>query len=160
MSNEACTEASEVISSLPTLLGLEIVPKINIWPSKFSNMVPTADNISVYFFPEDYSAERVYDRLVDYIIENELAMISKVHDVELLVFSSRELHLSDWRYQRIYYLWGILRRKKKLLSRNQSDKHTSSQQAGSISFTWPSGSTAEIGAKDNGLIRALAFAGQ
>ncbi|XP_074265110.1 PHD finger-containing protein 6-like [Silene latifolia] len=149
MSNEeACTEASEVISSLPTLLGLEIVPKINIWPLKLRNMVPTADTISVYFFPEDYSAERVYDRLVDYMIENEVAMITKVHDVELLVFSSRELHMNDWRYQRKYYLWGILRRKKKLLPQNQSDNHTSSHH-GNISYTWPSGSTAEIGAKDS-----------
>ncbi|KAK9740889.1 hypothetical protein RND81_03G068500 [Saponaria officinalis] len=126
MSSKASAEASEVVRSLPKLLGFEIVPKIDIWPLKFRNAVPTADNISVYFFPEDYRAERVYDRLVDYIIEHEFAMLLKVHNVELLVFSSRELHLNNWRYQRKYYLWGIIRRKKKNLPQNQSDNHTSS----------------------------------
>ncbi|KAL9234190.1 hypothetical protein vseg_009086 [Gypsophila vaccaria] len=134
MPSEACAQASEVVRSLPKLLGFEIVPKLNIWPLKFRNMVPTADNIAVYFFPEDYRAERVYDRLVDYIIEHEFAMIFKVHNVELLVFSSRELRLNDWRYQRKYYLWGVIRRKKKTLPQNQSDNNMSSQR-GSTSCT-------------------------
>ncbi|XP_019104818.2 uncharacterized protein LOC104895438 isoform X2 [Beta vulgaris subsp. vulgaris] len=54
IANVASKEASEVASSLPMPLCVEVVPKISIWPIKFKEMEPTTDNIAVYFFPEDY----------------------------------------------------------------------------------------------------------
>lgn len=62
LSNEACIEASEVASSLPEFLRLEMVSKINIWPMKFKKMGPTLLNIAVYFFPQNQSDDCLSSR--------------------------------------------------------------------------------------------------
>ncbi|XP_021760979.1 uncharacterized protein LOC110725820 [Chenopodium quinoa] len=143
LSNEACKEASEVTSSLPVLLRLEMVSKFNIWPVKFKETLPTAYNIAVYFFP-DHRTERMYDCLVDDIVDRELAMISRINNVELLIFSSCELPPNYWRFKRKYYLWGMFRRKKKTLPQHQHDDSSSSIHS-SINHTAPSKLSTETG---------------
>ncbi|KMT19481.1 hypothetical protein BVRB_1g011070 [Beta vulgaris subsp. vulgaris] len=76
-------------------------------------------------------------------------MISKFNNVELLIFSSCELPLDNWRLQRKYYLWGLFR-KKKTLPQNQSDG-CPSRLYGNIDRTWPSDLSDETGAKDQHL---------
>ncbi|KNA16288.1 hypothetical protein SOVF_090090 [Spinacia oleracea] len=149
VSNEACIEASEVASSLPVILSLEMVSKVNIWPMKFKKMMPTVHNIAVYFFP-DHRAERVYDCLVEDIIDHEFAMISRINNVELLIFSSCELPPNNWRLKRKYYLWGIIRRKKKTLTQNQSDDCVYNLH-GSMNHTSPSILSTEMCAKETKL---------
>ncbi|KAK4366903.1 hypothetical protein RND71_014783 [Anisodus tanguticus] len=55
--------------------------------------------------------ENSYDDLLEDVIDNDLAMKTTIDDLELLIFSSRELPHKHWRLRRKYYLWGVFRRK-------------------------------------------------
>ncbi|XP_057973697.1 uncharacterized protein LOC131161758 [Malania oleifera] len=109
LSNKACLKVFEEASLFPALLCLEMLPRKDVWPKSFEISQPSDDNIALYFFPGNKMDERFYDRLVDDMISQELAMRAVVENAELLVFTSTELPLSYWRFHGKHYLWGVFR---------------------------------------------------
>ncbi|XP_075084309.1 uncharacterized protein LOC107783956 isoform X2 [Nicotiana tabacum] len=112
LSVKACQKVFEEASLLPASLQLEMLPKSDLWPKSFTISEPTDDNIALYFFPSDIRWEKVFDRLVEKMISNELALRAIVTNAELLVFTSTELPLLYWRFQGKHYLWGVFRAKR------------------------------------------------
>ncbi|KAK9271803.1 hypothetical protein L1049_002167 [Liquidambar formosana] len=109
LSSKACLKVIDAASALPPLLNAEILPRSDAWPQSFHGSPPLDDSIALYFFPEREKDERVFDGLLNDIIENNLALKALIDNVELLVFSSRELPEQHWRFRRKYYLWAVFR---------------------------------------------------
>ncbi|XP_059641772.1 ASI1-immunoprecipitated protein 2-like isoform X2 [Cornus florida] len=112
LSSKACDKVSNAATLLPQELDVEILPRCDAWPKSFKTLPPTDDNIALYIFPKFERDEKVFDNLLDEIIEHKLALKAVINDVELLVFSSLELPQEHWRFRRKYYLWGVFRPKK------------------------------------------------
>ncbi|KAL6984283.1 hypothetical protein U1Q18_017660 [Sarracenia purpurea var. burkii] len=93
LSSKACRKVWEEASFLPELLCLEMLPKSALWPKSFQRSEPCDENIALYFFSEN---KRVFDRLVDDMMHQELAMRAVARNAELLVFPSSELPLLYW----------------------------------------------------------------
>ncbi|KAA8531038.1 hypothetical protein F0562_005747 [Nyssa sinensis] len=112
LSSKACSKVSDATNLLPPVLDMEILPRCDAWPKTFQRFPPTDDWIALYFFPEYERDEKVFDHLLDEIIELNLALKAVINDVELLVFSSLELPQQHWRFRRKYYMWGVFRKKR------------------------------------------------
>ncbi|GKU90616.1 hypothetical protein SLEP1_g4589 [Rubroshorea leprosula] len=112
LSNLACSKVSDVTSSLPNLLTLEILPRLVVWPKRFGSMASQDGDIALYFFPENESDEKAFDNLVDDMMLKDLAVKTSIGNADLLIFTSLQLPLQHWRFQRKYYLWGLFSREK------------------------------------------------
>ncbi|KAM7507871.1 hypothetical protein LguiA_018324 [Lonicera macranthoides] len=137
LSSKACPKVWKEASFLPQSICLEMLPKADVWPKSFQISQPSDESIALYFFPVDKRCnfsrlyiekqdvlpfilvlrhseqcyEKVFDRLVEDLMCKELAMRTTVQNAELLVFTSLELPLLQWRFQGKYYLWGVFRGK-------------------------------------------------
>lgn len=111
LSKKACQKAYEEARLFPTLLDLEMYPKLDVWPKSFERSEPSDDSIALYFFPTHKRYERMFDHLVEQMMNDELAMRAILENAELLIFTSGELPLNYWRFQGKYYLWGVFRGK-------------------------------------------------
>ncbi|XP_057505253.1 uncharacterized protein LOC130788557 isoform X1 [Actinidia eriantha] len=111
LSSKACSKVWEEASLLPELLCVEMLPKNAVWPKSFQISEPSDENIALYFFPVNGSFERVFDQLVDDMMQEELAMRATLRNAELLIFPSAELPLLYWKFLGKYYLWGVFRGK-------------------------------------------------
>ncbi|XP_042066593.1 uncharacterized protein LOC121809844 isoform X1 [Salvia splendens] len=110
MSISACQKVYNEARQFIPLLHLEMLPRSHVWPPRFESSESSAGNIALYFFPSERS-ERLYDNLVDEMVEEDLALKAIVKNAELLVFPSTKLPLSHWRFQGKYYMWGVFREK-------------------------------------------------
>ncbi|MCD7446159.1 hypothetical protein HAX54_045216 [Datura stramonium] len=111
LSNKACEKAFIAANGLPVKLDVKIMAKSDVWPKSFLRSPPTDCSIALYLFPELEREENSYDALLEDVIDNDLAMNATIDDLELLIFSSRELPHKHWRLRRKYYLWGVFRHK-------------------------------------------------
>ncbi|KAM7259518.1 hypothetical protein ACFE04_015259 [Oxalis oulophora] len=111
LSSLACQQVSEAAKLLPELLCTDLVSRSEVWPKGFENDGPNDVSIALYFFPENVRYESNFDRLVDDMITGDQAMKTIVDNAELLVFTSKVLPLSSWRFQSKFYLWGVFRGK-------------------------------------------------
>ncbi|XP_028110567.1 uncharacterized protein LOC114309062 isoform X2 [Camellia sinensis] len=117
ISSKACSKVFDAANALPPVLNVEILPRSDVWPKSFQKLPPTDDSIALYFFPDSERDEKVFDILLDDIIEHNLALKALIGDAELLTFTSRELPQQYWRFRRKYYLWGVFRRQSSSSSR-------------------------------------------
>ncbi|KAK0603318.1 hypothetical protein LWI29_003687 [Acer saccharum] len=85
------------VTSLPLQLTVEISSKSDVWPQRFQISAPSVDSIVLYFFPEYESDEKVFDALLDDMIDKDLALKATTKDAELFVFSSLKLPIDHWR---------------------------------------------------------------
>ncbi|CAK9139495.1 unnamed protein product [Ilex paraguariensis] len=106
LSNNACSKVYDVSTALPMVLDLEMLCRCHAWPKSFQKSRPTDNSIGLFFFPEN---ERLFDSLLDDIIERNLVLKAVIDDLELLIFSSLELPQQHWRFRRKYYLWGVFK---------------------------------------------------
>ncbi|KAH8502584.1 hypothetical protein H0E87_014041 [Populus deltoides] len=81
LSTKACLKAWNTASILPQLLHIDILSM----------------------------DERAFDSLVDEIILHDYALKAVVNNLEILIFSSRELPVEYWRFRRKYYFWGVFK---------------------------------------------------
>ncbi|XP_055960344.1 uncharacterized protein LOC126675511 [Mercurialis annua] len=112
VSKLACLKVSEEAKSMPTSLSPELLPRLTVWPKGFGKSGPTDESIALYFFPVSDRNEKVFDRLVNDMIQQDLAMRVIVQNAELLVFSSTILPMEFWRFQAKFYLWGVFKGKR------------------------------------------------
>ncbi|KAK4393811.1 hypothetical protein Sango_1851900 [Sesamum angolense] len=112
LSNKACSKVSETASAIPPMLEIQVLDKCVAWPKSFRVSPPTTASIALYFFPA-CERDEVFGILLDEVIERDLALKTVIDNVELLIFSSRELPLQNWREKRKYFLWGVFRKKQR-----------------------------------------------
>lgn len=53
LSTKACDKVFQEANMMPSLLHLEMQPKIFLWPKSFQEREPSDDSIALYFFPGD-----------------------------------------------------------------------------------------------------------
>ncbi|KMT09201.1 hypothetical protein BVRB_6g133030 [Beta vulgaris subsp. vulgaris] len=109
LSNKAHARVHGAASALPHVLSFDIVQKHYAWPKSFEKSPPTSDTIGLYFFPVGERDEKWYDYLLEKMIEGDFMMISRINNLELLVFCSLQLPREERRYQSKYYLWGVFK---------------------------------------------------
>ncbi|WOG97171.1 hypothetical protein DCAR_0416511 [Daucus carota subsp. sativus] len=110
LSNIASTKVFEAAQQFPSVLHLDIYPRLHIWPKSFSRSEPTGGQIGMYFLPETESDECLYKSLLDRMIDEDLALVAVIDSLELLVFTSLRLPKECWRLAENYYLWGVLKK--------------------------------------------------
>ncbi|KAG6390486.1 hypothetical protein SASPL_148221 [Salvia splendens] len=106
VSNKACLKVSEVASTMPKSLCLEMVPRIDTWPASFKGSPPTEHSITLFFFSKGRD-EEVLDNLVTHAICTDFALKSMIGEAELLIFTS--VQLPQNRLQEKPYFWGVFR---------------------------------------------------
>lgn len=111
-SNQASPKVRVTANLLPGSVSIEMLPRHEVFPKTFGTSDVTAEDIGLYFFPEKERDERAFDELVDNVIEQDLALKAVLEHAELLIFTSLQLPLQNWRYRGKYYLWGLFGRKK------------------------------------------------
>ncbi|GER38807.1 succinyl-CoA ligase [ADP-forming] subunit beta [Striga asiatica] len=119
-SDKACSKVFDTTSAMPYTLDTQILQKSAVWPKSFRVTPPTAASIALFFFPANERDERVYDSLLDNVIQKELALKATIDNVELLIFSSYELPLPHRRFNGKYFFWGVFKNKKKHGSNSSS----------------------------------------
>ncbi|XP_072961642.1 uncharacterized protein [Typha angustifolia] len=114
LSSCASPKVLEVVTQFPSRVRLEEVPRLSSWPSQFQGKKPEDDNIALYFFAKDTdSYERIYLKLLDNMLENDLALRGNINSIELLIFPSNKLQENSQRWNRLFFLWGIFRARRK-----------------------------------------------
>ncbi|XP_042036969.1 uncharacterized protein LOC121783005 isoform X1 [Salvia splendens] len=108
VSNKACLKISEVASTMPKSLCLEMVPRIDTWPASFKGSPPTEHSIALFFFSKGRD-EEVLDNLVAHAICTDFALRSMIGEAELLLFTSVQLPQNRHRLQEKPYFWGLFR---------------------------------------------------
>ncbi|KAL3638906.1 hypothetical protein CASFOL_016813 [Castilleja foliolosa] len=117
VSNKACLE---VASIMPESLCLEIIPRIDVWPTSFKSSPPSEHNVALFFFPEGRD-EQVFDSLVTYASCSDLALKATIGRAEILIFTSIQLPVNIQRFHGKHYLWGVFKGR-------VSDSHQSEHQ--------------------------------
>ncbi|WOK92735.1 hypothetical protein Cni_G01426 [Canna indica] len=114
LSTYVSPKALEVAKQFPCKFQLEEVPRLSSWPSQFHDNSPKEDNIALFFFAKDIeSYENCYRKLLENMLQNDLALIGNIDAVELLIFASNLLPENSQRWNNFYYLWGVFRGRKK-----------------------------------------------
>ncbi|KAL3630118.1 hypothetical protein CASFOL_023102 [Castilleja foliolosa] len=113
LSNKACSKVSDVATAMPHMLDIQILDKHVVWPKCFKFSPPTAASIALYFFPACERDERMYDSLLNDVIDGQRALKAMIHNVELLIFSSYELPLQHRRFNGKYFFWGVFRQRQR-----------------------------------------------
>ncbi|KAI3757016.1 hypothetical protein L6452_04549 [Arctium lappa] len=114
LSTSASPRVFEAVNNLPHKILLNGVSRISAWPAQFENSGAKEDNIALYFFAKDVeSYEKSYQVLLDDMIRGDLALIGSINGVELLIFPSNQLPEKSHRWNMLFFLWGVLRGKKK-----------------------------------------------
>ncbi|GJZ62844.1 hypothetical protein Tco_0619265, partial [Tanacetum coccineum] len=133
LSNKACDKVVQEADMMPSLLHLEMHPKIFLWPKSFQRREPSDDSIALYFFPGDPINEKIFDHLVQDMMDKELAMRAPTKNAELLIFTSMVLPHCFQRFQGKYYLWGVFRNKRddptSVVSHNPALPNSNDQRA-------------------------------
>nr|GEU51058.1 zinc finger, FYVE/PHD-type [Tanacetum cinerariifolium] len=112
ISTKACDKVFQEANMMPSLLHLEMHPKIFLWPESFQEREPSDDSIALYFFPGDPINEKIFDHFVQDMMDKELAMRAPTKNAELLIFTSMVLPHCFQKFRGMYYLWGVFRGKR------------------------------------------------
>ncbi|KAK2656127.1 hypothetical protein Ddye_009179 [Dipteronia dyeriana] len=80
LTRRGCPRVCDAVTSLPLLLTVEILSKSDAWPQRFQISPRSYDSIVLYFFPVYESDEKVFDALLDDMIDHDLALKAVVND--------------------------------------------------------------------------------
>ncbi|KAL6503995.1 hypothetical protein OROGR_025918 [Orobanche gracilis] len=113
LSTCASPKVTEAVNKLNSRILLYEVPRLSTWPIHFQEHGVREDNIAVFFFAKDLERyDKFYKVLLDYMMENDLALKGNVNGVELLIFPSSQLPDNSQRWNMLFFLWGVFRGKK------------------------------------------------
>ncbi|WOL14458.1 hypothetical protein Cni_G23238 [Canna indica] len=106
-------KAYEIAKKLREKLKLNMLPRRVAWPKLFELAPPTYNDIGLYFFSSisDRPREK-YFRLLERIESQDCVMKTSIEDVELLIYSSKQLEEDCRRIDGETYLWGVFRNAK------------------------------------------------
>ncbi|XP_057422902.1 uncharacterized protein LOC130716887 [Lotus japonicus] len=108
LSNCASLEVREVFDRLPGIIILEELPRVRIWPPQFMGSQVTGENIALYFFAKHFDSYD-YRGLMNYMINNDLALKGNLDGVELLIFPSNILPERSQLWNQMMFLWGVFK---------------------------------------------------
>ncbi|XP_072981773.1 uncharacterized protein [Typha angustifolia] len=111
-STTACEKVWHVSKTLPTVVNLIKLPRLEAWPKGFETSPPSDDNIALFFFPFDMEYKwlhGLFDQLLEEVIDNDLVLKFVLEEAELLIFPSVILPKDSHRFQGQYYLWGVFK---------------------------------------------------
>ncbi|WCJ35846.1 Polynucleotidyl transferase ribonuclease H-like superfamily protein [Euphorbia peplus] len=127
--------AYEFLNTMPIILQVVLLPRDHVWAYLFQNDHPKLHDIALYFFPSsniERSREN-YANLKELLEAKNSVMMSSIGDVELLIFTSKQLHVDSLdvveRSIRKQFLWAIFRNSKDKIPQ---DKHYPSIQCSSM----------------------------
>ncbi|KAE9587472.1 hypothetical protein Lalb_Chr23g0273991 [Lupinus albus] len=112
------SKAYKFSSTMPSPLRLESRPTLNVLTDVFQNDCPTLQDIALYFFPLDH-IERYrenFNSIFEFMNAEKLMLSSVIDGVELMVFTSNELHvisrgtIATANKDKKHFLWGVFRR--------------------------------------------------
>lgn len=110
LSSSASPKVLEIAKKFPSKIQLEELPRQNLWPLQFHENVPIYDSIGLFFFARDIqSYENHYNKLVENMLKDDLALRGNIETAELLIFPSNILSKNFQRWNMLYYLWGVFR---------------------------------------------------
>ncbi|KAL0314431.1 UNVERIFIED_CONTAM: hypothetical protein Sangu_2287500 [Sesamum angustifolium] len=124
VSNKACMKVLEVASTMPELLCLEMLPRLDVWPASFKSSPPTEQSIALFFFPEG-RGEEILDCLLNDAICTDFALKGMIGKAELLIFSSLQLPEN---LHRETLLLGVFRGQQAASSYDKSDYYVRVRQ--------------------------------
>ncbi|KAK9748810.1 hypothetical protein RND81_02G082600 [Saponaria officinalis] len=101
----------KVKCSMQTSICFSMQDRHALWPKHFDEVGATHNDIDLFLFPEISRSEAAYDNLVELMIANDLAMSSRIGNLELIIFTSLEQENNQQQIQGKYYLWGIIKGK-------------------------------------------------
>ncbi|KAL8134418.1 PHD finger-containing protein 1-like isoform X2 [Apium graveolens] len=110
LSTKASIKVYKAVQQFPSVLHLDIYPRIRIWPKSFSRSELNDEQIGIYLLPETESDECLYKSLLDRMVDEDLALMAVIDNSELLVFTSLQLPKESWRLMGNYYLWGVFKK--------------------------------------------------
>ncbi|KAM0836814.1 hypothetical protein ACQ4PT_062081 [Festuca glaucescens] len=115
LSTKYCDMVSKLSRSLPPMLEVTKLSRLEAWPKNFEASRPTDDNIALYFFPaktrqDEDGADP--NQLVKEVLENDMVLRAVVDEAELLIFPSVLLPEQYKTFQGEPYLWGVFRPRK------------------------------------------------
>ncbi|OIW15426.1 hypothetical protein TanjilG_12280 [Lupinus angustifolius] len=112
------SKAYKFSTTMPSLLQLKSLPTLNVLTDVFQNDCPTLQDIALYFFPLDH-IERYrenFNSIFEFMNAEKLMLSSVIDGVELMVFTSNELHvisrgtIATVNEDKKDFLWGVFRR--------------------------------------------------
>ncbi|KAL5225037.1 hypothetical protein ABZP36_011676 [Zizania latifolia] len=112
LSTKACQRVLEIARSLPPVVEILKLPRLEAWPKRWNTSGPTDDNIGLYFFPHSMRSNEESDRLVKEVIESDVVLKVILGAVELLIFPSIFLPEYYHVFQGRHYLWGVFKPRK------------------------------------------------
>lgn len=128
LSSFASRKVLQTASRIPLKIQLEEVAYVNSWPWQYQGRSPKENNIALFFFANDIeSYEKKYSKLLEHMIKYDLALKGDIAGFELLVFPSNKLPPNSQRWNRLFFLWGVFRVKRSVLSEfpNQLNEESS-----------------------------------
>ncbi|PRQ16325.1 hypothetical protein RchiOBHm_Chr7g0183011 [Rosa chinensis] len=79
---------------MPNVLPCTMLSCCNVWEEIFQNEIPTIEDIAVFFFPGNFErSKEQYFSLVQVMETQDLILRSLIKGVNLLILSSKRLHL-------------------------------------------------------------------
>ncbi|XP_042954196.1 uncharacterized protein LOC122290509 isoform X2 [Carya illinoinensis] len=93
-------KAFEFSKRMPSALQVMFVPRCQVWADLFQNSCPHLSDVALYFFPAD-NIERSKENmscLFELMEVHDSMMRSCVDGVELLIFTSNQLHLGSQKF--------------------------------------------------------------
>ncbi|KAJ0981972.1 hypothetical protein J5N97_010227 [Dioscorea zingiberensis] len=112
----------DMSQQIPTELKLKVVPRTDVWPRAFQSDPPEDDDIGLYFLPSSLKRSKEdYFCFLERIVLGDFALKSRVGDVELLAFTSKQLPVDSQRIENEIYLWGVFRHVKRMKGTQHKD---------------------------------------
>ncbi|KAK3119815.1 hypothetical protein QOZ80_9AG0675650 [Eleusine coracana subsp. coracana] len=112
LSNTACKKVQEFSRSLPPVMKVTKHPKLKAWPSRWEESEPTAEDVALYFFPDNMRPNKDLDQLVHDVTVQSIVLKYAVGFAKLLIFPSVFLPEKFQLFQGKHYLWGVFKQRK------------------------------------------------
>ncbi|XP_057493007.1 uncharacterized protein LOC130778505 isoform X2 [Actinidia eriantha] len=113
MSAKVSRKAYVFTRQIPEVMQFTAHPRCAYWPEIFQLDCPDANDIALYFYPGNFErSRRHYSFLLKLIEKENLVLRSRMGRVELLVFTSKLLHVESQQLDGNYFMWGFFRRLK------------------------------------------------
>ncbi|CAI9111853.1 OLC1v1012179C4 [Oldenlandia corymbosa var. corymbosa] len=102
----------ELSMMMPEALQFELVPRSDLWGDLSQYLFLDRRDIGLYFFPANMQRWEQYVTLREHMEAEDLAMRTRVEDMELLVFTSKLFRKDCQRWAGRRYLWGVFKKAK------------------------------------------------
>ncbi|KAL3513064.1 hypothetical protein ACH5RR_025781 [Cinchona calisaya] len=113
----------EFSKRMPEVLHCQMVPRGDLWMNLFQEYCLDKRDIGLYFFPSNSKRCENYISLLKFMGEQDLVMKNQTDVVELLIFSSKVLHIDGQKWRGRHFLWGVFHSLKKAKDASQGDAH-------------------------------------